>query len=1379
MGDLRSSVVRVVDLAGRNCGTGFLLSHDGLIATCAHVVAEAGAGAGDVVGVVFQVAGERRDCVVVPEFWREPDREDVGLLQVSGGVPDGAVSLALRAAANSTGNRFSAYGFPRSFADQGGWGYGMVGNFVTDQAGVERLQLSMTSEITQGFSGGPVVDLASGLGLGMVLSITSGEAHDRLTRTAFVTPTETLRAIYPQLRVAAVCPYRSLEHFGEEHAAFFFGRSRITESLIRSLAADPRFLAILGPSGSGKSSLLRAGLAARLRADALPGSSGWNIEVKRPAELTQSADVPPAADGARPVLMIDQFEELFGLDPATAQRCAADLARLAGGASPVTVVIAMRDDFYSVLARELPDLMNRWVLPNLVNIPAELRTDELTEIIEGPARWAGLTLEAGLTQAIIGGAIAASDDGRLRSTLLPLIEFALTQLWQRQDDDMLRLDVFEQMGGVAGSLRQWADASFYALPDSARPVARRIFTALAQLGDERLGTLDSRRRRTLDDLADRVSAADFRDVLGSLVTARLLATSRDESSGLTWVELIHDSLLREWGLLTGWLTEDREFLGWRQALDYRLGTWTGAETGDHRDDLDWLGGRELAQAEHWLRTRPADLGTRQRAFIEGSLAARARQQQREDEQRARLEAQRAEADRQRQVAQTRGLIQRLRTDAENSAALVALDPPRALALAIAVTGANLAELSGEPLSFVQANLFSSVRMAKERRLFTGHAHLVTRVAIDPGGRWVVTGARDRTVRLWPMLSEVPPTVLGTHADDVLGVAISPRSDLIASCGGDLLVRLWSPDGQPASAPLEGATDSLLDLAFAPDGRSVAAACADGTVYVWPLQSNDPLARIRHGSYVASLAFSPDGQRIVAGCGDGTVWLAHIDSPERPILVGEHGDFVSCARFHPAGDLIATSSGDGTIRLWPVAASDADTADKDPPTGAVHTRGEDRARVFMPSQARHNGLVTCLAFAADGKALVFGDEDGTVRLWDLSGNPAHPPLICPRQAVTSVAVSDDSRWIVGTAGTRVYIWDFLPYPPAPSAPAHVAETPWDANADQAGPAWSAHDFIAAVAFTPDGTGVVTAGGDRNLRVWGRDGSLRSSVPNRHDGGVTTVACSPGSRELIVSGGRDNMVRLTDLSGRPLGGPMAGHTADVMAVAFRPDGAVIASGSRDGTVMLWWPDGRQYGPPISGGGGEVLGVAFSPDGQLLAAVGEDGAVRLWQLDGSPVGRPFTGHVGHAWDVTFNPAGDVVMSCGDDQTVRLWDRGGEPVCRPLRGHTGGVRAGRFHPGGHMMVTAGADGAIRTWHLDGGQLTRAFEGHHGQVFALALDPHGDFAVTGGEDGTARVWKLGDWRSWLREGCARMAGHPLFADASDEAGRAAREACQVAASRE
>jgi WD40 repeat protein len=1143
----------------------------------------------------------------------------------------------------------------------------------------------------------------------------------------------------------------------------FFGREPETERLLEllqpTLQGHGRFLAVVGPSGSGKSSLVRAGLLPRLLRlpdhwlvvpRLVPGANPTRQLARSlakafedrglaatPSKLAgQLADGGPAltelveelldtSTGEPPsvLLVVDQAEELVTLAGAAERGAFLDLLhRTVDRTAGVWVLATVRAEFLGPLLQQpgTGELVDETLLVS------PLDRSRLSAVIEGPAARAGLQFTAGL----VGRLVEDTQGG----DALPLLAFTLRQLAERAGQDgLITTESYEAIGGVLGALRTWADRATTQL--AASGLGELVLPTLTRLATVTREGEPTRRRVARGSL----TAAE-NQVVQAFIDARLLASSEEQGEAV--VEVTHEALLRQWPPLWQAIEDRREELRLRADLEQWVLDWEQAG----RRDSYVIGGERLQAAQRWATANPRELAQLRgaSAFIDASLAVQER-----------TERERLEAERQRQIAETRGLVQRLRAEAEQATALLTLDPARALASAIAVTGANLDELGGEPLAFVQASLFSAVRAAKERRVFAGHEQLVTSVAVDPAGRWIVSGARDRTVRLWPTTDQAPPIVLGEHAGDVLSVAVSPDGEMIASGGADQAVRLWRADGSVAGEPLEGPADSVLEVAFSPDGTTIAAGCADGGLYLWRRAAGGAATRIDHDSFVASIAFSHDGGMLTAGCGDGGLVLRRLEGAPEAVTLTGHEDFVSCVRFSPDDRLLASAGGDGTIRLWTVAGHPVS--------------------VFTPSRSRRRDLVTSLTFAPDDSALVFGDESGTVRLWDLSGTPIHPPLLCPGLAVSSVAVGAGGRWLTGGGGAFVHVWDWLPQPAAPvSDRAPPGVVLWDRNGDQAGPAWPGHDFVRSVAFTPDGTGVVSSGGDRSLRLWNLDGSVRAVIPDAHEGAITTVACTAGGAEMIASGGRDRAVRLADLAGRPLIEPLIGHEADVMSVAFRPDGGLLASGSSDGTIRRWWPDGRPDGKPILAHADGVEVVTFSPDGRLIASSGADGMVRLWDADGEPYGQPFIGHLGTVWDVAFSPDGQTVMSCGNDQTVRIWDLQGTSIIRPLRGHTGAVRAGRFHPAGQPMVTVGEDGTMRAWVREGGQLIRPMEGHQGAVFALAITPQGDLAVTGGEDGTVRLWRLGHWRSWFQEACRRLAHHPLLAEQTDETGRAASEACRA-----
>jgi energy-coupling factor transporter ATP-binding protein EcfA2 len=652
--DLKPAIARILSPNGATVGTGLVASDAGarggvaLIATCAHVVRTAGAGPGDKVRVVFHATGEEREVRVEPEWWRDPDAEDVAILCLEGPLPEGVTPLDLGAAEGSANHPFRAFGYPVVGDIEGLWATGEIKGLVRDAQGRQVLQLA-SAEIDRGISGGPVLDETRRRIVGMVTATYYPDGTTKHRDTGFATPTETLRAVCPELQLSDICPYQCLAAFTEDDTEFFFGRERVVKRLAESLRREPRFLAVLGPSGSGKSSLVRAGLIPQLRQGAVPGSERWGVIVARPADQPfgqlEAGGLAGASEGlvgavrawlerhpeqARLVLVVDQFEELLVTCPEPLRRAfTTQLTGLLEASLPITVVLVMRDDFYGRFARQSPALLG-WLERGLVNVPPTLARDELWAIVEDPALAVGLTFEAGLVEAILEDAMesAPEGEGRVgRSTVLPLLEFALTQLWKRRRDGALTHDAYGSIGGVTGGLTQWADRAFYGLEEEQQWLARRILTDLVHLGDESQGLSNSRRRRPLDALCrDEGEREAVHGVVRRLADARLLVTGRDLWSGQEMVELIHDALLREWGLLQGWLRDGRRFLAWRQALEGRVQAWVESAPDDPaQQDAGWLlRGRELTEAERWLVERGDDLRVDGQGFIQASISLRER-----------------------------------------------------------------------------------------------------------------------------------------------------------------------------------------------------------------------------------------------------------------------------------------------------------------------------------------------------------------------------------------------------------------------------------------------------------------------------------------------------------------------------------------------------------------------------------------------------------------------------------------------------------------------------------------------------------------------------------------------------------------------------------
>ena len=276
------------------------------------------------------------------------EAEDVAILRVVGDLPGQVKPLPLGSSEGTEQHEFDTFGFPRSNPEQGLWGDGRILK-ETKIAVAPVLQLSST-QVTRGFSGAPVLDRLRKRVVGMVTSITKPDEYGRLAETAFITPTETLRAICSVLELSDVCPYRNLEAFAEADAAFFFGRKRVIEALVEKLAHERRFLAVFGPSGSGKSSVVQAGLIPALRKGAIVGSDQWTIFVARPTDNFFKQQVGDRANSAtRVAMVIDQFEELFVSYNETARgEVITQLTSILNGSAHITLIVVIRDDFFSL-----------------------------------------------------------------------------------------------------------------------------------------------------------------------------------------------------------------------------------------------------------------------------------------------------------------------------------------------------------------------------------------------------------------------------------------------------------------------------------------------------------------------------------------------------------------------------------------------------------------------------------------------------------------------------------------------------------------------------------------------------------------------------------------------------------------------------------------------------------------------------------------------------------------------------------------------------------------------------------------------------------------------------------------------------------------------
>ena len=1080
-------------------------------------------------------------------------------------------------------------------------------------------------------------------------------------------------------------PYRGLLAFQPEDQRFFFGRGREIHEVLTDLQAlisqgRARFLIVAGGSGTGKSSLVLAGAVPKL----LAADPALRFMRMRPGSDPQAAlrdALSSWQPGTAGVLLVDQLEEIFTQTASPTQResFVARLWELASEPGGLHILLTLRVDFIPRCGELFVDAqglrLDRVAYDERHRIfvslpePAQLRA----AIVE-PARQVGLSLQAGLADRIL------AEVGR-EPGALPLLQDALTALWQGRDGNQLTQDAYDALGGVVGALEHRADAVLGSLATQGDlAVAQRLLVSLVAVADDT--ALDTRLRVPLSELRAAVEdheVAAFDRVLKELVSAQLLVMDGDAQTAT--VEVAHEALIRKWPRLRTWLAEDRAGLLMRRRVHAAAQAWQG-QSGD--ESLLYRG-LQLAQAQEWRQTWNPRIGTLERTFLAASEALR---QRLADE----------EAERQRREAEA---IERIKQKS--------IEARDALLLAVAgahrddpTTAATLLREVQQPGSRLWLQLsLDTLQAAIAGRVLRGHESYVHAVAVSPDGSRIATASADHTLRIWDAVRGEPLQVRPGHTDIVLALCYSPDGKRLASGSADGTTRIWSTTDSSEPLVLKGSGEWITALAFSPDSRRLAVGSGDLVIRIWTLEVDGAISEHvlqGHGHKSSGVAISPDGKRLASGSDNGCVYLWDVgdgDAAAAPRVLKGHESWLTSLAFSPDGKRLVTGAGDKTVRIWNLQEAE--------PTAPLVLKG-------------HSDAVYSVAFGPDGAQVVSGSGDKTARIWSADGRGSPRLLSGHRGVVTSVAFCNNGQGVVtGSLDRTARIYD-----------AHAATGPVGV--------WGLSAGVIDVALSRDGAQLACVCSDGRTYVFlsERTGDATQAL-RWFDDKALAVEFSPDGSSLITFC-RDTTAHIWDLAkpGEPRVVKGLGKGDQVRAIARLSDGTMRAAGIAGALAWVANLDGSE--PRLLQGHSEhIFGIRFSPDGRSLVTCSQDGTARVFAADGRAAPVVLQGHNERVFCAAFSPDGKKVVTGSRDRTARVFsaDGSGEPVV--LRGHEAQIFSVAFSPDGLHVVSASVDKTARIFPVDGHSAAVVLRGHSQTVSAACFSPDGRYLFTGSQDMTIR----------------------------------------------
>ncbi|OKH34173.1 hypothetical protein NIES2101_39415 [Calothrix sp. HK-06] len=1066
------------------------------------------------------------------------------------------------------------------------------------------------------------------------------------------------------------CPYRGLAAFTEKDAPYFYGREEVTQRLVTKVKHSS-LVAIVGASGSGKSSVVFAGLVPSLKQDK---SNDWQVVCFRPGycvfeslaiSIGDLTPQPPLEQGnveatgverlnqlelevelksssyalqnliepivfvsprRRLLIIVDQFEEVYTLisDAAERKLFIDSLLNAVENIPGLTVVLTLRADFYgeALFYNRFADAL----IGTQFNLGA-MNVDELRLAIEQPAKNINVELESGLTERLIHAVSESPSD-------LPLLEFALTQLWDKQYEGKLTHQAYEEIGGVETALPHYAEAVYGKLSVTDQKKMQQIFIQLVQPGEI---NADIRR------LATREEVKDNWELVTKLADARLVVTNHNEVTETETVEIVHEALIKNWRRLRKWMREDGEFRRWQEQLRAAVRQWENSD----RDTGALLRGKPLAFAENWLLERLSELSTFEQRFINFSIKLR------DKEQKAKIAAKRqaiimltvallatfifacvAVAQRhQAQVSELKTLVSSakslLNSENEVEASLTALKSIQSLK--------NFPTLDSKARTKFTAEILEILNPIRQYNQLDGHQSYATSVAYNADGSLLASASDDATIKIWQRDGKLLQTLKG-HKDNVFSVIWDKNSQILVAASFDQTITVWRrlEEGLFETKPVIRISepDEVWGVALNSQSNILATSTKSGQVKLYSLDGKLIKTIAAHNSKIWSVNFSPDGK-------------------------------------------IATAGADNLIKIWNIEGT------------------------LLTTLKGHTDQVLSVNFSPDSKSLVSTSLDRTVRLWDITGKLLHTFEEAHPEEVLDARFSPDGKYITSAgADNKLMVWD-------------IAQKRELYSFKQRG------GKISEIIFSPDGKTIASASDDKTVKLW----RLKGILPTLEG---TCFSISPDNKTIAI--GNDEGIITLQRHNKTL--QINAHKGKIVKVIFNHTGNSIASIGTDNQIKLWNLEGKLLKSWQGHSGNSILpynpiqDISFHPNGKILATIGGiDKQVNWWNLEGTLIKN---------WQDDNKITSIIFSSDGTLATagavVKLWSQEGK-LLRTLQGHTENITSMTFSQDGKYIVTASNDKTVKIWQNNGTLLQNL--PHPNNVYSVAISPDNQLVVTSTIDKT------------------------------------------------